>query len=88
MDNIKGALDSILDSIEILIEGRLKNIENPFKLGQIKTITGSIYTTTINQEDYDLKAKSGETLAANDIVWVVVPNNNWADAFILCKKPL
>ena len=58
-------------------------------LGKIKTSLGSgNYTVEINGENETIHAMDSalKTYNINDIVWVLIPQGNYSDKFILGKK--
>ena len=80
---------SILDAIDYLIDNRLKYLKfNRYATGKIITINeDNTYNVEINGEISVLKAREDLILLVSDIVYIMVPNNNFSFAFIDCKRP-
>ena len=81
--------DEILKAIEIMITAYNKDSKyDKTQWGIITAINvDGTYAVTHNGEVFDLTAVSGLTLAINDVVLVFVPNGNFSQRFILCKRP-
>ena len=85
MNEITGALDSILRSIKILVSTGIE------KAPYDKTYNGLItqinsdgtYNVKVNGKIYVLKLYISRTLVVNQIVKVVFPQNNISNAYIL-----
>ena len=80
--------EELLKSIDILITERKKESQCSYFLdGVIKTANiDNTYTTTINGEDFTLKAIDGKTFVVGDIVDVCVKNGDFSRKFIVWKR--
>ena len=86
MDDIQ---KSIFEAINYLVNKKINNLKfNRYVTGKIITINeDNTYNVEINGEISILKAREDLILLINDIVYIMVPNNNFSFAFIDCKRP-
>ena len=80
----------ILNSIDIIVKGRLKNLSfNRYIEGKVieRICSTKNYKVKINGEEYVIPAREGLDLEPNDVVLICIANNNYSHKFIDLKRP-
>jgi len=81
--NRKNALDKLIDGILLAIDKKLNNApyDKTYKGRITEIISEKKYKVSFNGNTYT--AKSNNVHNVNDIVYVLVPQNNYKDLFII-----
>lgn len=80
--------DEMLDTIELMVSKYVGNSFKNCEFGVISTVNiDGTYTVTRNGETFNLTSASETTFIGNEPVVIFIPNGNYSQRFILCKKP-
>ena len=87
MDLYEKFRQEIYQTVENLVNGRLKNINTSIDVATVVTgISNGKYKVTINGNDYWVKDGVNISPTIGMAVWVHVPNGKYTQAFIMAKR--
>ena len=81
---MKKLTDDILDAIDIIVEEKIKNIQQTkmFKSVIVSVNSDGTYTIIKDKQKYDVNNGLGIDLTVGQTVWVMIPNGILRDMFI------
>ena len=81
---MKKLTDDILDAIDIIVEEKIKNIQQTkmFKSVIVSVNSDETYTIIKDKQKYDVNNGLGIDLTVGQTVWVMIPNGILRDMFI------
>ena len=75
--------DSIVDCINTICKN--SPFTKIYRAKIVSNISAGIYKVLLNGKEYDLPVYGSGTFSDNEVVRIVVPLNDFSDAFILSK---